>query len=48
MRDKEEKRVDSGRRTWLIATSVAGGVGGVATVIPFAASLAPSAKAKAA
>ena len=48
MRDKEEKRVDSGRRTWLIATSVAGGVGGVATVVPFAASLAPSAKAKAA
>lgn len=48
MRDKEEKRVDSGRRTWLIATSVASGVGGVATVIPFAASLAPSAKAKAA
>lgn len=48
MRDKEERRVDSGRRTWLIATSVASGVGGVATVIPFAASLAPSAKAKAA
>ncbi|GAB7538834.1 ubiquinol-cytochrome c reductase iron-sulfur subunit [Burkholderia sp. 3C] len=48
MRDKEEKRVDSGRRTWLIATSVASGVGGVATVIPFAASLAPSTKAKAA
>ncbi|MFP3562398.1 ubiquinol-cytochrome c reductase iron-sulfur subunit, partial [Paraburkholderia sp. SIMBA_049] len=30
------------------ATSVAGGVGGVATVVPFAASLAPSARAKAA
>ncbi|MDW9237928.1 ubiquinol-cytochrome c reductase, iron-sulfur subunit [Burkholderia thailandensis] len=48
MRDKEDKHVDSGRRTWLIATSVAGGVGGVATVIPFAASMAPSTKAKAA
>ena len=48
MRDKEDERVDSGRRTWLIATSVAGGVGGVAAVIPFAGSLAPSEKAKAA
>lgn len=48
MRDKEEQRVDGGRRTWLIATSVAGGFGGVATVIPFVGSLAPSDKAKAA
>lgn len=48
MRDKEEKRVDSSRRTWLIATSVVGGVGGVAAVVPFAASMAPSTKAKAA
>lgn len=48
MRDKEEGRVDGSRRTWLIATSVAGGVGGVAAVIPFASSLAPSEKAKAA
>ncbi len=48
MRDKEEQRVDGGRRTWLIATSVAGGFGGVAAVIPFASSLAPSEKAKAA
>ena len=48
MRDKEEERVDSSRRTWLIATSVAGGIGGVAAVIPFASSLEPSEKAKAA
>ncbi|KNH07054.1 Ubiquinol-cytochrome C reductase iron-sulfur subunit [Candidatus Burkholderia brachyanthoides] len=48
MRDNDEKRVDGGRRTWLIATTVAGGVGGVATVVPFVSSFAPSAKAKAA
>lgn len=48
MRDKEKERVDGSRRTWLIATSVAGGLGGVAAVVPFAASLAPSEKAKAA
>ncbi|WJF90624.1 ubiquinol-cytochrome c reductase iron-sulfur subunit [Paraburkholderia bonniea] len=48
MRDKEDKRVDGSRRTWLIATSVAGGIGGVATVVPFVSSFAPSEKAKAA
>lgn len=48
MRDKEEKPVDGGRRTWLVATTVVGGFGGVATVIPFVGSFAPSAKAKAA
>ncbi|KMZ13221.1 Ubiquinol-cytochrome C reductase iron-sulfur subunit [Candidatus Burkholderia humilis] len=48
MRDKDEKRVDGGRRTWLIATTAAGGVGAVATVVPFVNSFAPSAKAKAA
>src|SRR5215469_18257184 len=48
MRDKEDGRVDSSRRTWLIATSVAGGIGGVATVVPFVSSFAPSEKAKAA
>lgn len=48
MRDKEDQRVDGSRRTWLIATSVAGGFGGVAAVIPFVDSLAPSEKAKAA
>jgi ubiquinol-cytochrome c reductase iron-sulfur subunit len=48
MRDKENDNVDGGRRTWLIATSVAGGIGGVATVVPFVASFAPSEKARAA
>jgi len=48
MRDKENDRVDGSRRTWLIATSVAGGIGGVATVVPFVASFAPSEKARAA
>lgn len=48
MRDKEEERVDGSRRTWLIATSVVGGIGGVAAVVPFASSLEPSERAKAA
>ncbi|MFD1556832.1 ubiquinol-cytochrome c reductase iron-sulfur subunit [Paraburkholderia silviterrae] len=48
MRDNENDRVDGSRRTWLIATSVAGGIGGVATVVPFVASFAPSEKARAA
>ncbi len=48
MRDKEDERVDGSRRTWLIATTVAGGIGGVATVVPFVSSFAPSEKAKAA
>src|SRR4051812_44977292 len=48
MLDKDESRVDGSRRTWLIATSVTGGVGGLASVIPFISSFAPSEKAKAA
>jgi ubiquinol-cytochrome c reductase iron-sulfur subunit len=48
MRDNEDQRVDGGRRKWLIATTVTGGIGGVATVIPFVSSFAPSEKAKAA
>ncbi|KMQ81230.1 Ubiquinol-cytochrome C reductase iron-sulfur subunit [Candidatus Burkholderia pumila] len=48
MRNKDDKRVDGGRRTWLIATTVAGGFGGVATLVPFVGSFAPSEKAKAA
>jgi ubiquinol-cytochrome c reductase iron-sulfur subunit len=48
MRDKDDKRVDGSRRNWLIATTVAGGFGGVATVVPFVSSFAPSEKAKAA
>ena len=48
MRDKEDERVDGSRRSWLIATTVAGGIGGVATVVPFVSSFAPSERAKAA
>ena len=40
--------IDSSKRTWLIATSCAGAVGGVATAVPFVSSFQPSEKAKAA
>jgi len=40
--------LDDARRRWLIATSVAGGIAGVATVTPFVESLKPSASALAA
>lgn len=40
--------VDDNRRRWLIATSVAGGIAGVATLVPFVDSFAPSERAKAA
>ncbi len=42
------KRIDSSKRTWLIASGCAGAVGGVATVIPFVSTFQPSEKAKAA
>jgi len=42
------RRVDSGKRTWLIASTCAGAVGGVATAIPFVSTFQPSEKAKAA
>ncbi|ADU98668.1 ubiquinol-cytochrome c reductase iron-sulfur subunit [Alicycliphilus denitrificans] len=40
--------VDSSKRTWLIASSCAGAVGGVATAVPFVSAFQPSEKAKAA
>ena len=43
-----DNAVDQGKRTWLIATSCAGAVGGVATAVPFVSSFAPSERAKAA
>jgi ubiquinol-cytochrome c reductase iron-sulfur subunit len=43
-----DKAIDSSKRTWLIATSCAGAVGTVATAIPFASSIQPSERAKAA
>ena len=39
---------DPDKRLWLIATGVAGGAATLATAVPFASSLAPSARAKAA
>lgn len=40
--------VDSARRNWIVTSCVAGGVAGVATVVPFVSTFAPSEKAKAA
>ena len=40
--------VDSSKRTWLIASSCAGVVGGVATAVPFVSTFTPSERAKAA
>ncbi|CAN5233098.1 ubiquinol-cytochrome c reductase iron-sulfur subunit [soil metagenome] len=43
-----DQQVDQGKRTWLIATSCAGAVGGVSVAVPFVSSFAPSERAKAA
>jgi ubiquinol-cytochrome c reductase iron-sulfur subunit len=43
-----ETPIDSSKRTWLIASSCAGAVGGVATAVPFVSTFQPSEKAKAA
>lgn len=43
-----DDKVDCGRRRLLIATSVAGGVAGVAAAIPFVSTFAPSERAKSA
>jgi ubiquinol-cytochrome c reductase iron-sulfur subunit len=43
-----EQSMDSSRRKWLVATSVAGGVGSAALVLPLVGTFAPSEKAKAA
>jgi len=43
-----QPRIDSSKRTWLIASGCAGAVGGVATAIPFVSTFQPSEKAKAA
>jgi ubiquinol-cytochrome c reductase iron-sulfur subunit len=44
----DSKQIDSSKRTWLIASSCAGAVGGVATAIPFVSTFQPSERAKAA
>ena len=40
--------VDTSKRTWLIASTCAGAVGGVATAVPFVSTFQPSERAKAA
>lgn len=44
----DSSQIDSSKRTWLIASSCAGAVGGIAAVVPFVSSFQPSEKAKAA
>jgi ubiquinol-cytochrome c reductase iron-sulfur subunit len=41
-------QIDSSKRTWLIASSCAGAVGGLATAVPFVSTFQPSERAKAA
>ncbi len=43
-----DSSVDTSKRTWLIASTCAGAVGGVATAIPFVSTFQPSERAKAA
>lgn len=43
-----EEKMDCGRRRLLVATAAVGGVAGIATVVPFVASMMPSERAKAA
>ncbi len=43
-----ESSVDNSKRTWLIASTCAGAVGGVAVAVPFVSTFAPSERAKAA
>lgn len=43
-----QHNVDKSRRNLLIATSVVGGAGGIATIVPFVSTFAPSERAKAA
>ena len=43
-----ERQVDSSKRTWLIASSCAGVVGGAAVAVPFVSSFQPSERARAA
>ena len=44
----EQTKLDQTRRNLVVATSVAGGIAGVAAALPFAASMLPSERAKAA
>ena len=40
-------KIDNSKRTWLIASTCAGAVGGVAVAVPFVSSFQPSERAKA-
>jgi ubiquinol-cytochrome c reductase iron-sulfur subunit len=44
----DQSQIDANKRTWLIASSCAGAVGGIAAVVPFISSFQPSERAKAA
>jgi ubiquinol-cytochrome c reductase iron-sulfur subunit len=44
----DSAHLDASKRTWLIATSCIGAVGGIAAAVPFVSSFQPSEKAKAA
>jgi ubiquinol-cytochrome c reductase iron-sulfur subunit len=44
----DSQQIDSGKRVWLIASSCAGAIGGLATAVPFVSTFEPSEKAKAA
>ena len=44
----EHGQIDASKRTWLIASSCVGAVGGIAAAVPFVSSFQPSEKAKAA
>ena len=43
-----DQQIDSGKRTWLIASSCAGAVGAVGAAVPFVTSFEPSERARAA
>jgi ubiquinol-cytochrome c reductase iron-sulfur subunit len=43
-----DQQIDSGKRTWLIASSCAGAVGAVGAAVPFVGSFEPSERARAA
>lgn len=43
-----EQEIDASKRTWLIASSCVGAVGGMAAAVPFVSSIQPSERAKAA
>jgi ubiquinol-cytochrome c reductase iron-sulfur subunit len=44
----DSTQIDSSKRTWLIASSCAGAIGGIAVAVPFISSFQPSERAKAA